>query len=113
MKIKAIKIKNFRSYKDEVIIAFNEITEEYHTELYGFIEAEGWLNTYKTGKPTINYNKILRDGSTRVEQIILTGYVRHQIHHPENTNNTKFTNEQLNESINSMRSFIETQKQLE
>lgn len=99
----------YPSLNEVNFLAFNEITEEYHNELYGFIEAEGWLNTYKTGKPTINYNKILRDGSTRVEQIILTEFVRHQIHHPENTNNTRFTNEQLSESINLMRDFIEVQ----
>jgi len=90
-------------------LAFHEVTEEYHNELYGFIEAEGWLSTYKAGKPTINYNKILRDGSTRVEQIILTEFVRHQIHHPENSHNTRFTNQQLSDSINLMRSFIEVQ----
>jgi predicted ATP-dependent endonuclease of OLD family len=99
----------YPSLNEVNFLAFNEITEEYHNELYGFIEAEGWLNTYKTGKPTMNYNKILRDGSTRVEQIILTEYVRHQIHHPENTSNTRFTNVQLSESINLMRDFIETQ----
>ena len=90
-------------------LAFNEITEEYHNELYGFIDAEGWMNTYRTGKQTMSYNKIQRDGSTRVEQIILTEYTRHQIHHPENTKNTRFTNEQLSESIYLMRDFIETQ----
>ena len=91
-------------------IAFILATEEYHNELYGFIEAEGWLNTFKTGKPTMNYIKILRDGSTRDEQIILTEYIRHQIHHQENTNNTRFTNEQLSESINLMRDYIEAQQ---
>ena len=99
----------YPSLNEVNFLAFNEISEEYHNELYGFIEAEGWLNNYKTGKPTTNYNKILRDGSTRVEQIILTEYIRHQIHHPENTNNVRFTDEQLSESINLMRSFIETQ----
>lgn len=99
----------YPSLNEVNFLAFNEVTEEYHNELYGFIEAEGWLNTYKTGKPTINYNKILRDGSSRVEQIILTEFVRHQIHHPENTSNTRFSNEQLSESINLMRTFIEAQ----
>ena len=87
-------------------LAFCEVTEEYHNELYGFIEAEGWLNTYRAGKPTINYNKLLRDGSTRVEQIILTEFVRHQIHHPENTQNIRYTPGQLEESISLMREFI-------
>ncbi len=99
----------YPSLNEVNFLAFHEVTEEYHNELYGFIEAEGWLSTYKAGKPTINYNKILRDGSTRVEQIILTEFVRHQIHHPENSHNTRFTNQQLSDSINLMRSFIEVQ----
>ncbi len=90
-------------------LAFNEVTEEYHNELYGYIEAEGWWPLFKAGKPTMNYSKIQRDGSTRLDQVILTEYIRHQIHHPENTNNTRFTYAQLSQSIIIMRSFIEAQ----
>lgn len=90
-------------------LAFTEVTEEYHNELYGFIEAEGQLSIYKNGKATMRYFKQNRDSSTREEQIILTEYIRHQIHHPENTNNTRYTNEQLCQSINLMRDFIEAQ----
>jgi len=89
-------------------LAFSELTEEYHNELYGFIEAEGQLENFKVGKPTMRYLKIPRNGGTREEQIILTEYIRHQIHHPENTNNTRYSAEQLNESINLMRTFIQT-----
>jgi predicted ATP-dependent endonuclease of OLD family len=96
----------YPSLNEVNFLAFNEVSEEYHNELYGFIEAEGWLNTYKTGKPTMNYNRILRDGSARAEQIILTEFIRHQIHHPENINNPRFTFVQLAESIESMRTFI-------
>ncbi|HQQ02402.1 MAG TPA: ATP-binding protein [Bacteroidales bacterium] len=98
----------YPSLNEVNFLAFNEVTEEYHNELYGFIEAEGCMNDFITGKPTINYSKLLRDGSTRTEQIILTEYIRHQIHHPENTFNPRFTIEQLNESIESMRSFVQT-----
>ena len=38
----------------------------------------------------------------------LTEYIRHQIHHPENKNNTRYSDEQLGESINLMRVFIGT-----
>lgn len=89
-------------------LAFSEITEEYHNELYGYIELEGELANFRNGKTTIPYNKIMRDGSIRTEQIILTEYIRHQIHHPENTNNTRYTFTQLNDSINLMRAFIQT-----
>jgi hypothetical protein len=99
----------YPSLNEVNFLAFNEVTEEYHNELYGFIEAEGWLDSYKNGKPKISYNKMLKNGSTKVEQIILTEFVRHQIHHPENTSNIRFSSEQLNESINLMRTFIEAQ----
>ena len=56
----------------------------------------------------MNYNKVQRDGTIRMEQIILTEYVRHQIHHPENINNPRFTFTQLNDSIDLMRAFIQT-----
>jgi predicted ATP-dependent endonuclease of OLD family len=99
----------YPSLNEVNFLAFNEVTEEYHNELYGFIEAEGWLDNFKNGKPTMGYIKVLRGGNTREEQIILTEYIRHQIHHPENTNNTRYTNQQLCESINLMRDFIEAQ----
>jgi ABC-type glutathione transport system ATPase component len=86
--------------------AFNELTEEYHNELYGFIENEGQMDEYRNGKQTMAYNKVLRGGNTRVEQIILTDYIRHQIHHPENQNNMRFTAEELEISIKLMREFI-------
>lgn len=89
-------------------LAFNEVTEEYHNELYGFIEAEGRLSVYKSGRPTIPYTRILPNGTTRMEQIVLTEYIRHQIHHPENTNNAHYTEEQLHDSIKMMRDFIQT-----
>jgi hypothetical protein len=43
------------------------------------------------------------------EQKIVSEYIRHQIHHPENTHNNRFTDEQLQTSINDMRVFIEAQ----
>lgn len=90
-------------------IAFRDLTEEYHNELHGYIEAEDFWNDYKNGRPTINYNKTFR-GNTTVQQVILTEYIRHQIHHPENTLNTRYTFEQLEESVIAMRNFIVYQK---
>lgn len=90
-------------------LAFALVTEEYHNELYGFLEAEDEFNNYKNGKGTMRYTKILRDGSTKDEQITLTEYIRHQIHHPENKNNPRYTSSQLKESILLMRDFIQTQ----
>lgn len=88
--------------------AFDEASYEYHNELYGYIEAEGGLEAYKQGKPTRSYNRIRRDGSIVQQAIILTEYIRHQIHHPENDQNEPFTVDELKESISAMRMFIQT-----
>lgn len=87
-------------------LAFDELSHEYHNELYGYIEAEGVLADYKDGKPEREYNRQNRDGGTTQLSIVLTEYIRHQIHHPENTHNAHFTNEELRESIDAMRTFI-------
>jgi len=88
-------------------VAFGEPSFEYHNELYGYIESQGALEAYKAGKPTVAYNRLNRNGTTTPLQIILTEYVRHQIHHPENTSNPKFTDAQLNQSIEDMRMHIQ------
>jgi predicted ATP-dependent endonuclease of OLD family len=87
-------------------IAFADLTEEYHNELYGFLEHEDQLTNFKLDKPTILYKKIMKDGTIREEQKVLSEYIRHQIHHPENTNNDRYSPEDLESSINQMRAFI-------
>ncbi len=87
-------------------LAFGESNDEYHNELYGFIESEQRLVDYKTGKETILYKKQLRSGEIREQQIVLSEYIRHQIHHPENTENERFTFNQLQGSIGELRAFI-------
>lgn len=86
-------------------IAFKDLTDEYHNELYGFIEAESWLTDYKLNKVEIDYIR-LRGNNQIPERKILTEYIRHQIHHPENQHNTRFTSMQLEESVNLMREFV-------
>lgn len=86
-------------------LAFGEADEEYHNELYGFIESENKMNEFKNGKATVKYKRI-RNGKEIEEDIVLSEFIRHQIHHPENKLNNRFTFEQLQESINLMREFI-------
>lgn len=88
-------------------LAFGESNDEYHNELYGFIESEGRLADYKNGKETVLYIRVNQQGETRNQQIISSEFIRHQIHHPENTQNERYSNEQLQQSIGEMRSFIE------
>lgn len=97
----------YPSLNEVNFLAFGESNDEYHNELYGYIESESQLDNYKNGKQTISYQKINpRNGSLRTIQIIKSEYIRHQIHHPENTNNPRFNNTELQQSIDDMRVFI-------
>ena len=100
----------YPSLNEVNFLAFGESNDEYHNELYGFIESEELLANYKDGKETIEYIRIMRNGDLMTEQKIVSEYIRHQIHHPENTHNDKYTDEQLQTSINNMRVFIEAQE---
>lgn len=102
----------YPSLNEVNFIAFNEATEEYHDELYGFIDFQGWREEYKRGKPLRPYKQIGRNREIINTEKILTEYIRHQIHHPENTHNNKYTEEELLHSINMMREFI-SRKQTE
>ncbi|MDQ5910575.1 MAG: hypothetical protein QG599_2672 [Pseudomonadota bacterium] len=99
----------YPSLNEVNFLAFGESNDEYHNELYGFIESEGLLVQFKAGRQTINYVRIKKNGDLQTEQLTISEYIRHQIHHPENTKNTRFTSEQLQESISSMREFIDAQ----
>jgi len=87
-------------------LAFGESNDEYHNELYGYIESERLLSDYRNGKATMSYKRI-RNGNIIEEQKVLSEFIRHQIHHPENTENPRFTNDQLQQSIGEMRQFIQ------
>ncbi len=100
----------YPSLNEVNFLAFGESNDEYHNELYGFIESEELLTDYKNTKQTVSYIKILRNGDTRDSQIIFSEYIRHQIHHPENTHNARFTDQELQESIGDMRVFIQSQE---
>lgn len=89
--------------------AFGEVTEEYHDELYGYIESNNLMAAYKNGKTERPYVRVLRGGGIRRETRTLTGYIRDVMHHPENTHNAKYTDAELRHSIEDMRAFISAQ----
>ena len=95
---------NYPSLNEVNYVAFDEVTEEYHNELYGFIEYNNWLNEYKNNKEQIEYVK--KAEKVKKINITITEYIRHQIHHPENKLNPRYTEGQLKESIEEMRDFI-------
>jgi len=98
----------YPSLNEVNFLAFSETTEEYHNELYGFIEFEGNINDFKSGKTQIDYIRVAKDSSKKTVKVILTEKIRHQIHHPENKENTKYTEDELAQSINLMRTFVGT-----
>ena len=87
--------------------AFELVSTDYDNALYGYIEAEGWKNNFDAQYPTVSYNKE-RNGTVITQQITLTEKIRHIIHHPENRHNS-YTEGELKESIERMRSFIMAQ----
>lgn len=87
--------------------AFDEVTEEYHDELYGFIESQKWLDDYEKGKPERPYIRQNNDGTTKNCTHTLTHYIRDVQHHPENPHNVKYTDQELAQSIAEMRTYLE------
>lgn len=87
-------------------LAFGEITEEYHDELYGHLVFRGDLNVLLNAQPKQNYIRLKKDGTTVLEQKCKTEIIRHQIHHPENTLNARYTTEELRQSIELMRQYL-------
>lgn len=93
--------------------AFGEVAEEYHNELYGFLDLQGWLAGYKQGRQLFPYYRENGKGVIYTQQLIRTEIIRHQIHHPENTHNTRFTHAELQISINDMRQYIRIRAEAE
>lgn len=87
-------------------LAFGEASEEYHDELYGHLEYRGDLNAFLGSLPRQNYIRLKKDGTTLNEQKCKTEIIRHQIHHPENTLNPRYTSLELKHSIDLMRQYL-------
>ena len=96
----------FKSMNEINYLAFGEVSEEYHIELYTHIKETGQWNAYINGKQTIVYMQLKRDGNLEQKNIVLTEYIRNLIHHPENTNNRHYTEVELKQSIEMMRAFL-------
>lgn len=87
-------------------LAFGEASEEYHDELYGHLVYRGDLNAFLGTQPQQNYIRQRRDGTTLTEQKCKTEIIRHQIHHPENMLNPRYTALELKQSIELMRQYL-------
>lgn len=83
------------SYSEVNYDVFEIITNDYHNELYGYLEdiEPAKLDSLEKIKKWIN------EKSKKTEVISLSKYIRNSIHHPENTSNKKFTEIELKKSI--------------
>lgn len=87
-------------------LAFGEASVDYHDELYGHLEYRGDLAAFIASLPKQNYIRQNRNGATVTEQKCMTEIIRHQIHHPENHHNPRFTPADLKQSIELMRQYL-------
>jgi len=96
--------------------AFGVLSVEFHNELYGFIQAKAILEDEKYYNPKEfdnylitkwiikdkKYKHLKSDSSVIEYDTTLPTKIRNIIHHPENTHNTKFTEQELKDSIESL-----------
>lgn len=87
-------------------LVFDDVSEAYHDELYSELKEKGLYKTFNDLQPKQPYIRENEDKTTKEEQKSLTEIIRHQIHHPENKHNPKYTTEQLKNSIELMRNFL-------
>lgn len=95
--------------------SFGEITEEYHNELYGFLQSkamdedmnnsqeryfDSWLQS--KGCMVLKTWTRIKNGTISTNNITLQTYIRNSIHHPENDLNNKYTEQELKDSIAEM-----------
>ena len=91
--------------------AFDEAGQEYHNELYGYIEGRKLLSEFASGKSKIEYIMDDKTPDGVKWSVTLSGYIRHRIHHPENRHykGTEIPSDELKQSIEEMRAFIRSQ----
>lgn len=96
--------------------AFGVLSVEFHNELYGFIQAKAILdddkNYYEDDfeqylvSKGINqdqqYIRLKKDNTTENQTRTLPTKIRNIIHHPENTQNTRYTDAELKTSIEAL-----------
>ena len=94
------------SFVETIYQAFGEATTDYHNALYGCIEEKDKMEDFTASQTLVDYIRLYDDGTTKHEKVSLSEKIRHMIHHPENTNNKKYTPAELRQSIEAMRNYI-------
>ncbi len=117
------------SWSEINYFAYDIPTIEFHNELYGYLVSEekdifnekinkhhhiGSGKDHEDEKDQVGCEycrKYYNDDKEKDEYISLSKYIRNQIHHPENTENDKFSDKELRQSIKTMIELIKTPKQ--
>lgn len=99
--------------------AYNLTTEDFHNELYGYIAEkiaknglsglDNWLNQNYQVEKDKQWIEIKNGQSKPSRDVTLMTYIRHSIHHPENTYNQKYNEVELKASIEAMLSIVKSQ----
>ena len=96
--------------------AYGLPTVELHNELYGFIQeqtssfTESEMEAYLASKgfaKAKNWTRVDGGAPRAPQPVTLSTYVRHSIHHPENTQNADFTPAELTDSVEQLTRLIE------
>lgn len=91
--------KTTSSYAEVNYDVFDIVTTDYHNELYGYLEDTDIAKLNALPKTKVWHNT--KTGKN--ENVSLSRYVRHSIHHPENDQNRTYTDKQLISSIEILR----------
>jgi len=101
--------------------AYDLPTVEFHNELYGFLQAKAtdedennyyeenfdtWLKNKLGNEQNKVWTKIKQDRSTENTNRTIQTYIRNSIHHPENTENDKYEDDELRKSTQEMITLI-------
>jgi len=101
--------------------AYDLPTVEFHNELYGFLQAKAineddkyekekvfdeWLKSKLNTGQDKQWKRIKNGQVQSAYNITLQTFIRNSIHHPENTQNDKYSDEELRKSTREMIDFI-------
>lgn len=95
--------KKKSTYSEVNYEVFGIVTNDYHNELYGYIESEN-IDLLKELEKT---KKWINSKTNKVYDVSLSEYIRHSIHHPENSKNKEFTEKELSSSLKKLRKIKE------
>jgi len=110
----------YSSLNEVNYVAFGDISEEYHNELYGYLQAravdedveneneknfEKWL-VLKGLEKNKEWIRLKKGDPKPAVPCTLQTYIRNFIHHPENDENDLYTRDELKKSIEQMNEII-------